>query len=117
MTLWFYVKTNEDPKAVGDVVCAFNFMQGQHPEDKYSWIIEVGKNEPGYWEIKGKYAALKDVTIICIVYRIGDTVAFADLFHGVPHVVQLRMITAEPHHDEGRVLAVAQHAAVLPYVG
>ena len=63
MTLWFYVKTNEDPKAVGEVVCAFNFMQGQHPEDKYSWIIEVGKDEPGYWEIKGKYAALKDVTI------------------------------------------------------
>src|SRR5665647_1999996 len=79
MTLWFYVKTNEDPKAVGDVVCAFNFMQGQHPEDKYSWIIEAGKDEPGYWEIKGKYAALKDVAIICIVYKIGDAVAFAEI--------------------------------------
>jgi hypothetical protein len=79
MTIWFYVKTNEDPKAVGEVVCAFNFMQGQHPEDKYSWIIEPGRDEPGYWEIKGKYAALKDLTIICIVYRIGDTVVFAEI--------------------------------------
>ncbi len=79
MTIWFYVKTNEDPKAVGDVVCAFNFIQGQHPEDKYSWIIEPGRDEPGYWEIKGKYAALKDITIICIVYRIGDTVAFSEI--------------------------------------
>ena len=34
---------------------------------------------PGYWEIKGKYAALKDATIICIVYRIGDTVVFAEI--------------------------------------
>ena len=33
-----------------------------HPGDKYSWIMEVGKDEPGYWEIKGKYAGLKDLT-------------------------------------------------------
>jgi hypothetical protein len=79
MTLWIYVKTNEDPEAVGEIVCAFNFMQGQHPEDKYSWIIEAGKNELGYWQIKGKYAALKDVSIICIVYRIGNTVAFSEI--------------------------------------
>ncbi len=79
MTLWFYVKTNDDPKAVGDVVCAFNYTEGQHPEDKYSWIMEVGKDEPGYWEIKGKYAALKDLTEIGIVYRIGDAVVLAEI--------------------------------------
>ena len=59
MTIWFYVKTNDDPKAVGDIVCAFNFTEGTHPGDKYSWIMEVGKDEPGYWEIKGKFEHLK----------------------------------------------------------
>jgi hypothetical protein len=79
MTIWFYVKTNDDPKDVGQVVCGFNFTQGEHPEDKYSWIIEVGKDEPDYWEIKGKYAPLKDLPIIAIVYRIGDTVVFSEI--------------------------------------
>jgi len=80
MTIWFYVKTSDDPKVVGDIVCSFNFTQGEHPEDQYSWVMEVGKDEPGYWEIKGKYAALKDLTDeIGIVYRIGDTVVFAEI--------------------------------------
>jgi len=79
MTLWFYVKTNDDPKVVGDVVCDFNFTQGEHPEDQYSWIMVVGKDEPGYWEIKGKYAALKTLSEICDVYRIGDTVVFSEI--------------------------------------
>jgi len=79
MTIWFYVKTGEDPKMVGDVVCAFNYTEGLHPEDKYSWIMEEGKDEPGYWEIKGKYSALKDLTEIAIVYRIGDAVVFAEI--------------------------------------
>jgi hypothetical protein len=79
MTLWFYVKTNDDPKAVGDIVCSFNFTQGKHPEDQYSWIIVAGRDEPGYWEIKGKYAALKDLAEIGIVYRIGDTVVLSEI--------------------------------------
>ncbi len=79
MTLWFYVKTQDDPKIVGDVVCAFNYAEGKHPEDKYSWVMQVGKDEPGYWEIKGKYAALKDLTEIGIVYRIGDSVVLAEI--------------------------------------
>jgi hypothetical protein len=79
MTIWFYVKTSEDPKIVGDVVCAFNFTEGIHPGDKYSWIMEPGKDEPGYWEIKGKYAGLKDLTGIGIVYRIGDTVVMSEI--------------------------------------
>ena len=79
MTIWFYVKTGDDPKTVGDVVCAFNFAGGLHPEDKYSWIMELGKDEPGYWEIKGKYAGLKDLTEIGIVYRIGDTVVLSEI--------------------------------------
>ena len=80
MTIWFYVKTSDDPKVVGEIVCSFNFTQGEHPEDQYSWVMEVGKDEPGYWEIKGKYAALKDLTDeIGIVYRIGDAVVFAEV--------------------------------------
>lgn len=79
MTIWFYVKTKDEPKTVGEVVCNFNFTEGIHPEDKYSWIIEAGKDEPGYWEIKGKYAALKDLSVIGIVYRIGDTVVLAEI--------------------------------------
>jgi hypothetical protein len=79
MTLWFYVKTQDDPKAVGEIVCEFNYFEGKHPQDKYSWIIEPGRDEPGYWEIKGKYAALKDLTEIAIAYRIGDTVVFAEI--------------------------------------
>jgi hypothetical protein len=79
MTIWFYVKTPEEPKVVGETVCAFNYMQGKHPEDKYSWIIEPGRDEPDYWEIKGKYEPLKDLTEIAIVYRIGDTVVLAEI--------------------------------------
>jgi len=79
LTLWFYVKTNDDPKTVAEIVCNFNYSEGKHPDDKYSWILEPGKDEPGYWEIKGKYARLKDLTEIGIVYRIGDTVVFAEI--------------------------------------
>jgi hypothetical protein len=81
MTIWFYVKTEEPPTAVGKVVCDANFTQGKHPEDKYSWVLEEGKDEPGYWEIKGTYAALKnkELSKIGIVYRIGDTVVFSEI--------------------------------------
>ena len=79
MTIWFYVKTSDDPKVVGDVVCAFNFSQGEHPQDQYSWVMMPGRDETGYWEIRGKYAVIKDLTEIGIVYRIGDTVALAEI--------------------------------------
>ena len=79
MTIWFYVKTLEEPKNVGETVCAFNYTEGKHPEDQYSWIMEAGRDEPDYWEIKGKYAALKDLTEIGIVYRIGDTVVLSEI--------------------------------------
>jgi hypothetical protein len=79
MTIWFYVKTLDDPKVVGETVCVFNVAQGKHPEDQYSWIMQVGRDEPGYWEIRGKYAALKDLTEVAIFYRIGDSVVFAEV--------------------------------------
>ena len=80
MTIWFYIKTTDNPKAVGETVCAFNFSQGVHPQDQYSWIMEPGRDEPGdYWEIRGKYAALKDLTEIGLVYRIGDTVVIGEI--------------------------------------
>jgi hypothetical protein len=80
VTISFYVKTADDVKAVADVVCAFNYYQGEHPEDKYSWIAELKKTaEEEYWEIKGKYAPLKDLTLIGIAYRAGDTVVLGEV--------------------------------------
>ncbi|MDR0371946.1 MAG: hypothetical protein LBI79_00045 [Nitrososphaerota archaeon] len=79
MTIWFYVKTADDPKVVGDVVCAFNYTEGEHPEDKYYWIMQQGQTEQDYWEIKGKYAALSDLSEIAVVYRVGDTVVFSEV--------------------------------------
>ena len=79
MTIWFYVKTSDDPKAVGEAVCAANYAEGIHPNDKYSWIMQEGRGEPGYWEIRGKYEGLKDLTEIGIVYRIGDTVVLSEV--------------------------------------
>ncbi len=79
MTIWFYVKTTDDPKVTGDVVCAFNYAEGKHPGDKYSWIMKPGRDGSGYWEIRGKYEKLKDLTEIGIVYRIGDALVFAEI--------------------------------------
>lgn len=83
MVLYFYVKTLEEPKAVGEIVCAANYATGQHPGDEYSWILQEGRDEPGYWEIMGKYAKLKDLTEIAIVYRAGDTVVLAEINDGL----------------------------------
>jgi hypothetical protein len=81
MTITFYVKTSDNPQVVGQTVCDFNYYQGEHPEDKYLWIIELGKDkdEGEYWEIKGKYAPLKDLTLIALTYRAGDTVVLSDI--------------------------------------
>jgi hypothetical protein len=80
MTIWFYVKTTDNPKVVADVVCDFNYYQGEHPEDKYSWVTELRKSgEEEYWEIKGKYAPLKDLSLIGLAYRTGDTVVLSEV--------------------------------------
>jgi len=80
VTISFYIKTADDPKTVADVVCAFNLYQGEHPEDKYSWVAELKKTaEDEYWEIKGKYAPLKDLTLIGLAYRVGDTVVLGEV--------------------------------------
>ena len=80
MTIWFYIKTTQDPKTVADIVCDFNYYQGEHPEDKYSWVTEPQKNgAEEYWEIKGKYAPLKDLTLIGLAYRAGDTVVLGEV--------------------------------------
>ena len=88
MTIWFYVKTSDEPQVVGEVVCAHNFFQGQHPEDQYSWVIEKGSDESNYWALRGKYAGLKDLTEIGIVYRIGDTVVVSEIDNDLtPNVI------------------------------
>ncbi|MGE5556385.1 MAG: hypothetical protein ACM3UY_09055 [Methanocella sp.] len=74
MTIYFYVKTSDDPKVVGETVCAANATMGQHPGDEYTWVLQPGRHGSDYWEIWGKYAKLKDLTSIGIVYRVGDTV-------------------------------------------
>jgi len=80
MTIWFYVKTTDNPKIVSDAVCAFNFSLGEHPEDMYSWFTEQKKDETGeYWEIKSKYSNLKIFATIGVAYRTGDTVVLSEI--------------------------------------
>ena len=79
MTIWFYVKTNDNPTSVGQVICDFNFIQGEHPEDQYSYLIEKGKGETEYWEIKSKYADRKEMPLVALVYRAGDTVVVSEV--------------------------------------
>src|SRR3989304_8529766 len=79
MTMWFYVKTNDTPKAVGDAVCAVNIFQDAHPKGKYSWIMEQGKGEGEYWQIQSKYEDLEDLVFVALVYRAGDTVVLAEV--------------------------------------
>ena len=40
MTIWFYVKTTDNPTVVGQTVCDYNFFQGLHPDDQYSYVLE-----------------------------------------------------------------------------
>jgi hypothetical protein len=79
MTMWFYVKTADSSKAVGDVVCAFNVFEDAHPKGKYSWVMERAKGEEEYWHIRGKYEDMKDLTNVGLVYRTGDTVVLAEV--------------------------------------
>lgn len=81
MTMWFYVKTNDSIKTVGDAVCAFNVFQDAHPKGKYSWVMEQGKEsgEGEYWQIESKYEELKDLEVVALVYRTGDTVVLGEI--------------------------------------
>ena len=78
MTMWFYVKTSDSPKTVGEVVCAFNVFEDAHPKGKYSWIMQKGEGPEEYWEIRGKYEDLKDLTNVALVYRAGDTIVLGE---------------------------------------
>ncbi len=83
ITIWFYVKTDESPKLVGEVVCNFNYTRGEHPEDEYTWVMQERKSGPEeYWEIKSKYAGLKDQVSMGIAYRKGDTVVLSEVDDG-----------------------------------
>jgi hypothetical protein len=79
MTMWFYVKTNDSAKTVGENVCANNVFEDAHPKGKYSWVIERGKGEEEYWEIKGKYEELKELTNVALVYRAGDAIVLGEI--------------------------------------
>jgi hypothetical protein len=79
MTIWFCVKTAEEATVVGEVVCAFNVFEDSHPKGKYTWVMEKGVGDEEYWEIKGKYEALGELTTIALVYREGDTVVLGEV--------------------------------------
>lgn len=78
MTVWFYVKTNDDPKVVGETVCASNIYEDPHPKGRYSWILEKGPGKEEYWQIKAKYEELGKLTNVALVYRTGDTVVLGE---------------------------------------
>ena len=79
MTITFFVKTSNTPQTVGQTVCDHNFYPGEHPEDKYSWIIKKRTGEEDYYEIMGKYEPLKDLALIGIVYRAGDSIVLGEI--------------------------------------
>ena len=79
MTIWFYVKTSDQPKTVGDTVCAVNSFQDNHPKGRYSWIMQQGKSEEEYWQIESKYEGMKDTFVVAIVYKSGDTVVLGEV--------------------------------------
>lgn len=79
MTIWFYVKTDDTPKEVGDLVCANNVFEDAHPKGRYSWVMEHAKGPEDYWLIRGKYEELKDMTNVAMLYRSGDTVAIGEV--------------------------------------
>jgi hypothetical protein len=79
MTMWFYVKTADSPKTVGDVVCASNVFEDAHPKGKYSWIMQEGKGPEEYWQIMGKYEELKDLSTVALLYRAGDAIVLGEV--------------------------------------
>jgi len=79
MTMWFYVKTNDDPKTVGDIVCAYNVFEDSHPKGEYTWVTEKGTGTEDYWEIRAKFEEMKDLADVAIVYRAGDTVVLGEV--------------------------------------
>ncbi len=80
MTISFFVKTDESPKMVGEIVCKFNYTRGEHPEDEYTWVLHERKEgAEEYWEIESMYAGLKDRVTVGFVYGKGDTVILSDV--------------------------------------
>ncbi len=79
MTIWFYVKTNDDLKAVGDTVCTYNTFEDEHPKGKYTWIMQKGPGDEEYWQIEGKWEAYPDLTDIALLYKTGDAVVLGEV--------------------------------------
>src|SRR5512136_1423927 len=79
MTVYFYVKTSDSPKIVGDVVCAYNTFEDAHPKGKYTWVMEHSKSSEEYWLVRGKSEEVKDETSIAVVYKVGDAVVLGEI--------------------------------------
>ena len=80
MTIWFYVKTSDDPKVVGDIVCSFQLLlKANILEISILGLWKLGKMSLATGKSKANMHALKDLTEIGIVYRIGDTVVLSEI--------------------------------------
>ncbi|MCW4010312.1 MAG: hypothetical protein NWF05_06795 [Candidatus Bathyarchaeota archaeon] len=73
------MKTADSSKTVGEVVCAYNVFEDQHPKGKYSWVIEKIEGEDESWQIVGKYEELGELANVALVYRAGDTVVLGEV--------------------------------------
>ena len=79
MTIWFCVKTSQNPDIVAQVVCAFNTFDEETPDGKCTWTVEKGEGVEEYWKILSKYVSRNRVSCVSLVYREGDTVVLGEV--------------------------------------
>jgi len=79
MTIWFCVKTNQNPDNVAQVVCSFNTFDEETANGKCTWTTEKGVGEEEYWQILSKYTLQKEASCVALVYREGDTVVLGEV--------------------------------------
>lgn len=69
--MFVFVKTKDDPKIVGEIVCKANYFKGEHPEDQMVWTI---RDVQGTWTIIDE-----NDSWLAPVYRVGETVVLAEV--------------------------------------
>ena len=79
MTIWFCVKTAQNPDIVAEVIRTFNTFDEETSNGKCVWTIEKGKGVEEYWQILSKYELLADVSCVALIYREGDTVILGEV--------------------------------------
>jgi hypothetical protein len=79
MTMWFYVKTSDAPKIVGEIVCAYNVLEDPHPRGKFTWQVEAVNEEPESWQIMSRFEDSEDSDFVALIYRAGDAVVLGEV--------------------------------------